>query len=106
MPADTPAEEIFSTIAEALRREDDVEDGTGFGKTPGLRVSGRIFAMLMYGELVLKLPAARSAELVERGEARTFAVGKRRMREWVSVPPERSRQWPGLAGEALRFVRG
>jgi hypothetical protein len=96
----------FDSIAEELLREPGVEEGTGFGTNPGLRVSGRIFAMLVGGELVVKLPAERCAELKTGDGARTFQVGTRTMREWVSIDSARSQDWDALAREALAFVRG
>ena len=79
--------------------------GTGFGTNPGLRVSGKIFAMLVRGELVVKLPMDRVDELVEAGVARRFDAGKGRpMKEWASVPANASRRWKGLVEEAKVFV--
>ncbi len=81
-------------------------EGTGFGAMPGLRAGGKIFAMLHEGELVAKLPADRCAALVAAGGARPFEIGRRRMREWVSVEPDGPHDWAALAREALAFVRG
>jgi hypothetical protein len=94
----------FDAIADRLLAEPGVDQGTGFGSQPGLRVEGKIFAMHIDGRLVVKLPAERCAALVESGGAELFVIGKRQMREWVAV--ERgAHDWPGLAGEALGFVR-
>ena len=99
------AEESFATIADRLLREPFVEQGTGFGSNPGLRVRGKIFAMLVRGELVLKLPADRCEFLVAADAARPFDGGKGRpMREWVSVSDEVEPDWLRLAREALAFV--
>ena len=79
--------------------------GTGFGTSAGLRVSGKIFAMLVRGELVVKLPKDRVDELVDAGAARRFDAGKGRpMKEWASVPASASRRWKGLVEEARGFV--
>jgi TfoX/Sxy family transcriptional regulator of competence genes len=102
----TGAEESFASIAARLLPEPGVTEGTGFGANAGLRVGGRIFAMLVRGELVVKLPAERCAELVAAGAARPFDRGQGRpLREWVSVADASSRDWPELAHEALAFVR-
>lgn len=95
----------FSAIASELLREPGVTEGTGFGSSPGLRVEGRIFAMLVGGELVLKLPADRCEALKAGDGASTFSVGRRQMREWVAVAHGADHDWPGLA-RALAFVRG
>ena len=82
-----------------------VEAGTGFGKQPGLRVGGKIFAMLVAGELVVKLPADRIDALRDAGGARSFEIGARQMREWVAIEPGGRHDWGALAREALAFVR-
>ena len=99
------AEEAFAAIAEELLREPDVDGGTGFGKMPGLRSGGKIFAMLVHRELVVKLPAERSAALVETAGTRGFKVGQRQMREWVSIEHGVRHDWAALAREALSFAR-
>lgn len=96
----------FAALAERFRGEPGVEPGTGFGSSPGLRVEGKIFAMLPYGELVVKLPAERCQALVRSGAARPFVSGKRTMREWVVIGTGDSDSWAELAGEALAYVRG
>jgi len=98
-------EQIWEPIAKHQLTGRDVTTGTGFGTNPGLRVSGKIFAMLVRGELVVKLPTDRVDELVEAGVARRFDAGKGRpMKEWASVPANASRRWKGLVEEAKGFV--
>jgi len=93
----------FDAIAEELLAERGIEEGTGFGSQPGLRVGGKIFAMHIDGRLVVKLPAERCDELVAAGGAEAFAVGRRRMREWVAVEPG-AHDWAALAREARGLV--
>ena len=64
------SEAAFAAISARLLLERDVSAGTGFGSNAGLRVKGKIFAMLVRGELVVKLPAARCVALVSSGLAR------------------------------------
>jgi uncharacterized protein YndB with AHSA1/START domain len=59
--------------------------------------------MLVAGELVVKLPAERCAEIVAGG-GRPFESGSRRMREWVVVGAARTADWPALSEDALAFV--
>lgn len=102
--ARTP-EQLWEPIAKDQLAKRGVTSGTGFGTNDGLRVSGKIFAMLVRGELVVKLPRDRVDELVEAGAARRFDAGKGRpMKEWASVPASASRRWRGLVEEARTFV--
>lgn len=84
-----------------------VTEGGGFGSSGQLKVDGRIFAMLVRGRLVVKLPKARVDELVEAGDGERFDAGKGKpMREWFVLSPTSKMQWPALAKEALEFVGG
>ena len=103
----TAAEAAFATIADRLLREPGVDEGTGFGASPALRVGGKIFAMLVRDELVLKLPAARCEVLVFADAAEPFDRGQGRpLREWVVLSDEVESDWQALARESLEFVRG
>jgi TfoX/Sxy family transcriptional regulator of competence genes len=99
----TSPEDRFAAITAPLLREPEITQGTGFGSRPGLRVEGKIFAMLVDDEMVVKLPADRCAQLVAAGGARPFDRGQGRpMREWICVAD--ADEWPELAREALGFV--
>ncbi len=101
------AEERFAGLVEELAAEPGVTPpgaagGRGFGAS-ALKVGGSIFAMLVGGRLVVKLPAARVAGLVGDGSGGPFDAGKGRpMREWLAVADEAD--WGALAREALTFV--
>src|SRR5262245_27593712 len=100
-------EQIWGPIAKAELATRGVSVGTGFGKNEGLRIGGKIFAMLVRGELVVKLPKDRVDELVDAGVAVRFDGGKGRpMKEWASIEPGASRRWRGLVDEARTFVGG
>ncbi len=99
-------EAAFDAIAATLLPEPDVEEGTGFGTNPGLRTREKIFAMLHTGELVVKLPAGRCAELVQAGRARPFEIGRRTMREWIQLAEVDEQEWLRLAREARDYVGG
>ena len=78
--------------------------GSGFGKA-ALRVDGKIFAMLVRDEFVVKLPRERVAEIIAARGGRAFDANKGTpMKEWlvVATPPK---SWVALAEEALAFVR-
>ena len=100
------AERSFAFLADDLLADPDVTEGTGFGSNPGLRVHRKIFAMLVRGKLVVKLPAERCAQLRDDGDASAFDAGKGRpMREWIAVSEDAIARWPDLAAEALGYVR-
>jgi hypothetical protein len=100
-------EQVWAPIATSQLATRGVTAGTGFGKTEGLRISGKIFAMLAGGELVVKLPKERVDELVDAGVAKRFDAEKGRpMKEWASVAPSASRRWKALVDEARAFVGG
>jgi hypothetical protein len=79
--------------------------GSGFGRS-ALRWEKKIFAMLVRGRLVVKLPAAQIDELVSGGDGVRFDANKGTpMKEWFSLDPESELAWLPLAREALDFAR-
>ncbi len=71
----------------------------------GLRVRGKIFALLSFsGDLMLKLPAARTTELIDAGDAERVEMRGRAMREWVFVPTEKPELWRPLVAEAFAYL--
>jgi hypothetical protein len=81
------------------------QGGSGFGRS-ALRFHGKIFAMLVRGRLVLKLPASRVSEMVAAGAGEHFDANKGTpMKEWFSLDPDSGRDWSPLAREALHFAR-
>ncbi len=101
-------EERFAALVETFAGTPGVtlpEDGGRRFGASALKVDGSIFAMLVQGELVLKLPRERVAAMIESGAGGPFSSGKGTpMREWVTViaPPDGDQ---ALAREALEFVR-
>jgi hypothetical protein len=79
--------------------------GGGFGRS-ALRFQNKIFAMLVRGRLVLKLPAARVDELVAAGDGIWFDANKGTpMKEWLSLDPDSGLPWLPLARKALEHAR-
>jgi TfoX N-terminal domain len=77
----------------------------GFGSA-ALTVDGSIFAMVVGGGLVLKLPRHRVEGLVAAGTGLPFAAANGTpMREWVALDHGTPESDLGLAEEALEFVR-
>ena len=95
----------FAALAANFADDKRVTAGKLFASN-GLKVDGKIFAMIVKGQLVVKLPKARVDALVEAGAADHFDPGHGRlMKEWAALrgrlPP-----WDDLAREALAFVGG
>ncbi len=110
-PPITP-DERFAMIVEALLSNPDVTpplDGPqskkGFGSS-GLKIQNKIFAILVKGKLVVKLPQPRVDALIASGEGERFDPrhGGRLMKEWVTVEPTSEEGWLSLAREAMEFV--
>jgi hypothetical protein len=79
--------------------------GSGFGRG-SLKYRGKIFAMLVRGSLVVKLPAERVTALISAGEGVAFDANKgTAMREWFSLSPDSGLDWLALATEALEFAQ-
>lgn len=103
------AEALFDKLVDHFRADGAVTapsaaKGGKFGAS-GLKVDGKLFAMLSKGELVVKLPKQRVEELVASRTGKQFDPGHGRlMKEWVTIPVARSREWRKLAEEARRFV--
>ena len=84
-----------------------ITEGRGFGSTGQLKVDGKIFAMLVGGRLVVKLPHQRVDELVSGRHGQRFDAGKGKpMREWFVLSHSSNEPWLALAQEALEFVGG
>ena len=99
------AERRFAAVAARFLDEPDVTEGTGFGKVPGLRTGGKVFAMLARDRLVVKLPRERVDALVAAGAAERFDPGHGRlMKEWASIDAAGPEDWEALVAQARRFV--
>jgi hypothetical protein len=106
-PSITP-EERFASIVEELLSNADVtppSEGKGFGSS-GLKIHNKIFAMLVSGKLVVKLPKSRVDALITAGEGERYDPRHdgRLMKEWVSIDPTSEEEWLNLAREAMEFV--
>ena len=101
-------EERYEELVDEFAGADGVtppREGSGFGRG-ALRYRKKIFAMLVRGQLVLKLPRQRVDDLVAGGHGERFDAGKGTpMKEWFSLDPDSDLAWPSLAREALDFAR-
>ncbi len=104
-PAITPEDRYAALVDEFLGQPGVLQGGQGFG-SQGLKVHGKIFAMLVRGRLVVKLPKAQVDALVAAGDGTRFDPRNdgRLMKEWLVLDPTTQDRWLSLAREALAFV--
>lgn len=95
----------FDEVLSALGGAPGVTRGRMFG-SEGLKFGGKVFAMEVKGRLVVKLSAARVAELAAAGCERFDPGHGRLLREWASAPAVGPHDWLTLAREALRAAGG
>lgn len=95
----------FAPVVAAFRGDRLVTSGKMMASV-GLKVKGKIFAMVSRGKLVVKLPKARVDELVQAGAGSYFDPRRdgRLMKEWFELAGNKP-PWLGLAQEAFRFVK-
>jgi TfoX/Sxy family transcriptional regulator of competence genes len=102
-------EERFERLVDEFVEIDGVSPpsaGRGFGSS-ALKYRGKIFAMLVRGRLVVKLPKARVTELVAAGEGGHFDANKGTpMKEWFTLDESSGLSWSALSREALEHAVG
>ncbi|TCK21629.1 hypothetical protein [Pseudonocardia endophytica] len=95
----------FHDLCLTFADQPDVEQPGGdraFGSA-ALTTGRKIFAMLVGGRLVVKLPAARVAESIADGTGERFEGSRGRpMKEWLTVAD--TADWSAIAREAHAFV--
>jgi hypothetical protein len=98
----------FAPVVEAFAKDRHVvcSKGWGGGNTV-LKVKGKIFAMTVSADLVIKISRVRAAELVHEKIGTYFEPRHdgRLMKEWVVIQAGKA-NWIELAHEAYRFVGG
>jgi hypothetical protein len=97
----------FRPVARAFARDPRVVRERSFSPENVLTVKGKMFAMLVRGRFVAKLPKAKVDDLVSRGVGERFdPTGHGRlMKEWIVVEAGKA-SWVDLAREAYTFVAG
>jgi hypothetical protein len=96
-------EETFQPLIDAELARPGITAGRMFG-SPVLKVGGKVYAMLVKGRLVVKLPRDRVA-LMASGLGDPFDPGHGRpSKEWVAVDAAASRRWRSLVDEAREFI--
>lgn len=95
---------VFADVVEAFRRDKNISIARMFG-SEGLKINGKVFVMLVKGDLVAKLPRERVTTLISTGAGEHFDPGHgRAMKEWVALKPKEHKNWLKLAKEAHNYV--
>jgi hypothetical protein len=95
----------FAPVVAAFAGDRQVGRKRLFSSNAVLNVNGKIFAMMVKGKFVVKLPRARVDQLVAAGKGAYFDTGAGRlMKEWVAMAGGQA-GWVALAQEAHRFVK-
>lgn len=94
----------WKAVVDAFAKDRQVTCGKMMSAV-GLKVKGKIFAMMWRGKLVVKIRKPRVDTLVSAGKGENFDPGHGRlMKEWIAVPPGNV-PWIELAKEAYEFVK-
>jgi len=106
-PAATPETAFFWDVAKPLLTDPTTSIGT-LMKFPCLRVNGSFFATCDHrtGDLIVKLPHQRIAQLIDEGQALPFAPAGRTFKEWASITERDATTWQSLLGEARTYATG
>lgn len=106
MPKAKPenGEDLYAKLAAAFLKEKGVSQSDRFGK--GLRLKDKVFAMLVRGELVVKLPETEVAKLIGQKSAKPFMHGKKVMKEWLVVEGADLASWKKIARQAFAAANG
>lgn len=101
------ATDFFWDLAEPFLADPDTSIGTLMG-FPCLRVRNAFFATCDHrsGDLIVKVPESRVAELIGSGGGQPFAPAGRTFREWVLVADRDPDRWEALLHEARHFAGG
>ena len=87
--ANASPDDRYDALVATLLDDDRVAfdaSGKGFGAS-ALKTGGKIFAMLVAGQLVIKLPRQRVDALIAARAGTRFDPGHGRlMKEWASIP--------------------
>lgn len=96
----------FAALVEEFKNNPAVALSRMFGST-GLKCHGKIFAMEVKGHLVVKLSEKEVLTNVAAGLGEHFDPGHgKRMKEWLSIPPQHKTEWKKFAHQALAFACG
>ena len=97
----------FWDVAERFLGSGRLIEGTMMGMQCLRAASNDQFVATVHrttGNLVVKLPQQRVAELIDAGEGLAFAPAKKVFKEWVAIPHFDEARWTALIEESVAFV--
>ena len=95
--------EVYEEIKEHFSTDGDVVVLSGRG-AQGIKRGKKLFVMFLKGDLLVKLPAERVAEIVASGDGLAYDPGTGKpMRNAVLIPASRKDLWIGYAKEAKQY---
>lgn len=99
-------EKLFWELAAELQREDPRIHESTIMNGRCLRVGREFLALVDYkgSGLVVKLPKARVAAIIETGAGKPFGPAGKIFKEWLAVPKPDRRRWRALLEEGVAFV--
>jgi TfoX/Sxy family transcriptional regulator of competence genes len=98
------SDELFESITAKLLSDEAISRKKMFGSS-GLSIGGKVFALLVKGKLVVKLPRERVETIISSGRGEPFDPGHGRlMKEWVAVAATAGDEWLNLAEAVRDFV--
>jgi hypothetical protein len=105
LPEQADGEALFWELADDMIAAGLAHEGTMMGHRC-LRVEGEFLAMIFpkTGQLVVKLPENRVAEVIYGGSGSEFSPAGRKFREWVAVDEIDLGLWRSLLEEGRDFV--
>lgn len=104
-----PAHETFWELAEPHLGSGRLVEGTMMGHQclRSAATNGFVATVArMTGNVVVKLPKARVAELIDEGRGLAFAPAGKVFKEWVELPDLDEDAWETLLDEAIEFIDG
>lgn len=105
----TPEHEQFWELAEPHLASGRLIEGTMMGHQCLRTAATNGFVATVTrtsGNVVVKLPKARVAELIDQGAGEPFAPAGKVFREWVELPEVDEATWETLLAESIAFVDG
>ncbi|HYH25872.1 MAG TPA: hypothetical protein VD834_11025 [Blastococcus sp.] len=103
----TPSNDAFLAAARQMLDLHPADEEGRMLQAPGLRTHGRFYGFAYADALMVKLPAARVAELIAAGRGQPCSPrAGRPMREWVRIPGPGEDECFSYLVEARAFVSG